>query len=64
MQDARYESGLDNSPMYDGELFDDKLHHMLLLDVGKFFGLPRRISGFSCSVAFKYAANYTNHGPP
>lgn len=28
------ESGLDNSPMYDGEFFDNVTHHMLLYDVG------------------------------
>ena len=35
MQDARYESGLDNSPMYDGEFYDTDAHHMMLYDVGK-----------------------------
>ena len=35
MQDARYESGLDNSPMYDGDFFDtNKTHLMQLYDVG------------------------------
>ena len=35
MQDARFESGLDNSPMYDGEFFDaNKTHLMQLYDVG------------------------------
>jgi hypothetical protein len=32
MQGARYESGLDNSPMYDGDFFADGL--MQLYDVG------------------------------
>ena len=30
MQAARYESGLDNSPMYDGELFNTTTHHMMV----------------------------------
>eukprot|EP01060_Flectonema_neradi_P036810 TRINITY_DN719_c0_g2_i1.p1 TRINITY_DN719_c0_g2~~TRINITY_DN719_c0_g2_i1.p1 ORF type:complete len:809 (+),score=122.46 TRINITY_DN719_c0_g2_i1:62-2428(+) len=34
MQDARYESGLDNSPMYDGEFFNTTTHKMMLYDVG------------------------------
>eukprot|EP01060_Flectonema_neradi_P020866 TRINITY_DN28366_c0_g1_i1.p1 TRINITY_DN28366_c0_g1~~TRINITY_DN28366_c0_g1_i1.p1 ORF type:complete len:807 (+),score=98.63 TRINITY_DN28366_c0_g1_i1:110-2422(+) len=34
MQAARYESGLDNSPMYDGEFFNNKTHFMELTDVG------------------------------
>eukprot|EP00047_Mylnosiga_fluctuans_P010910 m.18530 g.18530 ORF g.18530 m.18530 type:complete len:888 (+) comp3351_c0_seq1:1594-4257(+) len=34
MQDARYESGLDNSPMYDWPCFDTTSHHMALWDVG------------------------------
>eukprot|EP01084_Bolivina_argentea_P287125 492646_1 len=34
MQAARYESGLDNSPMYDGNLFNTTTHHMQLYDVG------------------------------
>ena len=35
MQAARYESGLDNSPMYDDDtLFDTTSHHMQLYDVG------------------------------
>ena len=34
MQGARYESGLDNSPMYDGNFFDNQTHKMLLYDVG------------------------------
>ena len=34
MQAARYESGLDNSPMYDGEFFNNITHHMTLYDVG------------------------------
>lgn len=34
IQGARYESGLDNSPMYDGVKFDTTLHMMLLGDVG------------------------------
>ena len=37
MQDARYESGLDNSPMYDGDFFDASphgTHLMQLYDVG------------------------------
>ena len=35
MQAARYESGLDNSPMYDDDtLFDAVSHHMQLYDVG------------------------------
>ena len=34
MQGARYESGLDNSPMYDGEFFDSETHLMQLADVG------------------------------
>ena len=33
-QGAAYESGLDNSPMYDGMAFDDKTNMMLLADVG------------------------------
>eukprot|EP01084_Bolivina_argentea_P096645 173745_1 len=34
MQGARWESGLDNSPMYDGEFFNATTHHMELYDVG------------------------------
>ena len=35
MQAARFESGLDNSPMYDGHLFDNQTTHMMqLYDVG------------------------------
>ena len=34
MQAARYESGLDNSPMYDGEFFNTTTSHMMLYDVG------------------------------
>jgi len=34
MQGARFESGLDNSPMYDGEFFDNQTHLMGLYDVG------------------------------
>ena len=34
MQDARFESGLDNSPMYDGEFFNTTSHQMMLYDVG------------------------------
>ena len=34
LQAARFESGLDNSPMYDDAPFDAKLHRMLLADVG------------------------------
>ena len=34
-QDARYESGLDNSPMYDGEFYDTDAHHMMMYDVGE-----------------------------
>lgn len=34
MQAARFESGLDNSPMYDGDLFDTKTHMMNVYDVG------------------------------
>ena len=34
MQGARFESGLDNSPMYDGNFYNDSSHHMLLYDVG------------------------------
>jgi hypothetical protein len=34
MQGARYESGLDNSPMYDGYFFSNDTHHMQLADVG------------------------------
>eukprot|EP00051_Salpingoeca_urceolata_P014957 m.191191 g.191191 ORF g.191191 m.191191 type:complete len:939 (+) comp18245_c0_seq1:119-2935(+) len=35
MQDARFESGLDNSPQYDGNFFDDKTTHLMqLYDVG------------------------------
>jgi hypothetical protein len=34
MQGARWESGLDNSPMYDGELFDNTTHMMQMYDVG------------------------------
>jgi putative isomerase len=34
IQAARYESGLDNSPMYDGVLFDTITHKMQLADVG------------------------------
>jgi hypothetical protein len=34
MQDARYESGLDNSPMYDGEFFNRTSGLMNLYDVG------------------------------
>lgn len=30
MQAARYESGLDNSPMYDGEFFNSTTNHMML----------------------------------
>jgi hypothetical protein len=34
LQGARFESGLDNSPMYDDAPFDKKSGHMLLADVG------------------------------
>lgn len=34
MQNARYESGLDNSPMYDGHFFDESTHRMNMYDVG------------------------------
>ncbi len=34
LQGAKYESGLDNSPMYDGARFDKASGHMLLSDVG------------------------------
>lgn len=34
LQGARFESGLDNSPMYDDVPFDQKSGHMLLADVG------------------------------
>lgn len=34
MQDARFESGLDNSPMYDGNFFNTTSHRMQLWDVG------------------------------
>jgi putative isomerase len=34
MQGARYESGLDNSPMYDTPSYDEKTHTMMLADVG------------------------------
>ncbi len=34
MQAAKFESGLDNSPMYDGVLFDTITHKMKLADVG------------------------------
>ena len=34
LQGARYESGLDNSPMYDDAGFDPESGHMLLSDVG------------------------------
>ena len=33
-QGAAFESGLDNSPMYDGMAFDEKTHMMKLADVG------------------------------
>ena len=33
-QGAAFESGLDNSPMYDGMAFDEKTHLMMLADVG------------------------------
>lgn len=34
LQGAKFESGLDNSPMYDGAEFDEKRNIMLLADVG------------------------------
>lgn len=34
LQGAKYESGLDNSPLYDAAAFDPRTHHMLLADVG------------------------------
>ena len=34
LQAAKYESGLDNSPMYDDAVFDPETGHMLLSDVG------------------------------
>jgi putative isomerase len=34
LQGAKYESGLDNSPMYDGASFDPEKHLMMLADVG------------------------------
>eukprot|EP00760_Papus_ankaliazontas_P027597 PhM_4_TR3401/c0_g1_i1/m.22627 len=34
MQGARFESGLDNSPMYDGEFFSKQTHQMQMYDVG------------------------------
>jgi len=33
-QGAIYESGLDNSPMYDGAVYDDKTHLLAVADVG------------------------------
>jgi hypothetical protein len=33
-QGAIYESGLDNSPMYDGAVYDEKSHKLLIADVG------------------------------
>lgn len=33
-QGAIYESGLDNSPMYDAAVFDEKTHRLLMADVG------------------------------
>jgi putative isomerase len=33
-QGAIFESGLDNSPMYDAAVFDDKTHKLLIADVG------------------------------
>lgn len=33
-QGAIYESGLDNSPMYDAATFDEKTHRLLMADVG------------------------------
>lgn len=33
-QGAAYESGLDNSPMYDGAVYDEESHLMLIADVG------------------------------
>lgn len=34
LQGAKFESGLDNSPMYDDAVFDPETSHMLLSDVG------------------------------
>jgi hypothetical protein len=34
LQGAKFESGLDNSPMYDGAAFDPRTHKMRLADVG------------------------------
>eukprot|EP00536_Pseudo-nitzschia_multiseries_P006755 jgi/Psemu1/324467/estExt_fgenesh1_pg.C_1470007 len=34
MQAARYESGLDNSPMYDTDTYDNAIHMMQMYDVG------------------------------
>lgn len=34
MQAARWESGLDNSPMYDGDLYNSTTHMMQMYDVG------------------------------
>eukprot|EP01060_Flectonema_neradi_P036803 TRINITY_DN719_c0_g1_i2.p1 TRINITY_DN719_c0_g1~~TRINITY_DN719_c0_g1_i2.p1 ORF type:complete len:789 (+),score=161.32 TRINITY_DN719_c0_g1_i2:881-3247(+) len=34
MQGGRWESGLDNSPMYDGEFFNSTTHQMMLYDMG------------------------------
>ncbi|CAF0969919.1 unnamed protein product [Didymodactylos carnosus] len=34
LQAARFESGLDNSPMYDYDDFDNKMHKMLQFDIG------------------------------
>ena len=34
MQGAKYESGLDNSPMYDDAIYDTRTHKMQLADVG------------------------------
>ncbi len=34
LQGAKYESGLDNSPMYDGATFDAATHRMQMADVG------------------------------
>lgn len=45
---ARMESGLDNSPMYDGELFDEQSHLMEMSDVG--------MSSLVCLEAYSLAA--------
>ena len=52
-QAARYESGLDNSPMYDGEFFNDTTGHMELYDVGMSSMVAMELRAFSPHIGHR-----------